>query len=530
MKCRKCGKEIIAQDSKETKERVVNKVKFKDTIKLSILTLISTPGKFTLLLIISLFFTLFLFFGITTYLYMEKISFDLVETKTSADYSTYNNRIIIRKEDNQPFTLDEIDSFRDIKNVSAVIENDIFFDSKVYYAFDEDVDLNYYASSAQPAENLKFTDLKYGRLPKNKDEVVLVLDRKYLNKDVYVALDGDAQPRICKVVGLLPTNADNSIYVHESLVDTIVERLEMNKTMIYFQSLPLDNSLAMLAQKYDWYVDNSLGDNEIRVETHTTQSGSSENNFVEKRYNDLGFYFSSNNNRLNLNNIDLIYHKYTYPPVEASSKTGKQYVYNVCVRTSTPSTNGFLNQKNYDLLKEFQTQHFQISLLVNNQKNLEKVVKEIEKDDSPYYCSVKGLIVNDKQVLLATTFETIVGVAIIALTLGLSAIVYIVLKNILNSQQKSFLIMRSLGIDGKNISIQIYVMLAFTLLISFVVIFFLWLLFKLRNFGGFFVGIHNSSFFVVLLIYIISTAVFAFLGFKYSTSVIHSSIVNKEME
>ena len=54
---------------------------------------------------------------------------------------------------------------------------------------------------------------------------------------------------------------------------------------------------------------------------------------------------------------------------------------------------------------------------------------EIEKDDSPYYCSVKGLIVNDKQVLLATTFETIVGVAIIALTLGLSAIVYIVLKN-----------------------------------------------------------------------------------------------------
>ena len=68
----------------------------------------------------------------------------------------------------------------------------------------------------------------------------------------------------------------------ESLVDTIVERLEMNKTMIYFQSLPLDNNLAMLAQKYDWYVDNSLGDNEIRVETHTTQSDSGENNKVEK--------------------------------------------------------------------------------------------------------------------------------------------------------------------------------------------------------------------------------------------------------
>jgi ABC-type multidrug transport system permease subunit len=190
--------------------------------------------------------------------------------------------------------------------------------------------------------------------------------------------------------------------------------------------------------------------------------------------------------------------------------------------------NCYVSPATYEKIMNFNLQNFQVSVLVDNETNVEKVVSKVET--GAYYCSAKALIVNENQVLLATVLEVVVVVAVIAISLGLSLIVYSIIKNILNSQHKAFLIMRSLGIDGKNISIQIYVMLAFTLLISFVVIFFLWLLFKLRNFGGFFVGIHNSSFFVVLLIYIISTAVFAFLGFKYSTSVIHSSIVNKEME
>lgn len=528
MICRKCGKEIINENINTSSNRVVNKVSFKDTVKLSILTLLSTPGKFILLLIITLFFTLFLFIGISTYLYMEKISYELVETSTSADTTSYNNRVIIRKEDNGVLTLDEIDSFRNIKNVSAVVENDIFFDSKIYYAFEEDVDINYYSSSIQPAENLKFIDLLFGRLPKNENEVVLVKDYKYLNKTVYIAADGDETPRACKVVGLLPTSENDAIYVHSSIVETIVERLEMNKTMIYFQTLPADNNLAMLARNYDWYVDDTLKDNEIRVESHTVQSSIGEDRFKEKVYQTIDFYFQSNNNKLNLDDMDLIYHKYTYPATESTVQSGKEYVFNVCVRTSTPSSNGYLNQKNYDKLMEFKTQHYQISLLVNNEKNLASVVSEIEQ--GPYFCSAKGLIENENQVLLATTFEVIVALAVILLTLGLSLIVYVVLKNVLNSQQKSFLIMRSLGIDGKNIAIQIFIELFFTLLISFVVVLALWLLFKLRNFGGFLTGIHNSSFLVVILIYVVSIVVFAILGFRYSASVISSSIVNKEME
>ena len=523
MFCSKCGKEIINENVATSNKRVVNKVNLKDTIKLSILTLLSTPSKFILLLIITLFFTLFMFVGVTTYLYMEKISFKLVETTTIADKSSYNNRVIIRKEDNGIFTSDEIEYFNNIKNVSSVVENDIFFDSKIYYAFDEDVDINYYSSLIQPAENLKFTDLLFGRLPKNENEVVLVRDYKYLNKTVYIAADGDEEPRVCKVVGLLPTSENDAIYVHSSIVDTINERLEMNKTMIYFQTLPDDMSLAMLATKYDWYVDNTLADNEIRVESHTVQSNSGEEQFKEKTYNTLDFYFQSNNNRLNLDDMDLIYHKYTYPATEFTVQTGKEYVYNVCVRTSTPSSNGYLNQKNYDALMAFKTDHYQISVLVNNEKNLESVVKEIEA--GPYFCSAKGLIENENQVLLATTFEVIVVIAVALLTLGLSMIVYAVIKNVLNSQQKTFLIMRSLGIDGKNISIQIYIELFFTLLISFGLIFGLWLLFKLRNFGGFFTGIHNSSFLVVILVYVVSIVVFGLLAFRYSANVISSSIV-----
>ena len=164
----------------------------------------------------------------------------------------------------------------------------------------------------------------------------------------------------------------------------------------------------------------------------------------------------------------------------------------------------------------------------NNETNVEKVVSKVET--GAYYCSAKALIVNENQVLLATVLEIIVVVAVIAISLGLSLIVYSIIKNILNSQHKAFLIMRSLGIDGNKIAIQVYIELAFTLVVNFVIAFVLWCVLKLRNFGGFFASMHKATFGTIFLIYVVSIVVFAILGFKYSSSVIKSSIVNKEME
>lgn len=529
MKCRKCGKELINENINTTNERVVNKITFKDNIRLAVQTLVSTPGKFILLFIITLFFNLFLFVGVTTYLYMENISKDLVETGTSADFSTYNNRIVVRKTNNQIFTSDEIDYFKTIKNVETVIENDIFFDSKIYYAFDEEVDYGYYTSPLQPSSTLKYTDLLWGRLPKNENEVVLTLGPSYLNKTVYVAVDGDESPRICKVVGLLPSSENDVIYVHNSIIADVVERIEMNNRMIYFKTLPADNALAMLARKYDWYVDENLSDTEIRVETHTNKTSQFESDLNQKLYPKLDFYFESNGEKIFFEDVNLIYHKYTYHSTENQSISGKEYIINkVCTRSNTPSTNGYLSPNNYKKLMEFQTLYYQISVLTKSEKDVEKVVAEIEKGE--YFCSSKALIENENQVLLATAFETIVAIAVIVIALGLSLIVYSVLKNVLNSQQKTFLIMRSLGIDGKNITSLIFIELSFTLVINFFIILIMWFVLKLRNFGGFFTGIHNSSFLVVLLIYVVSIVVFAILGFKYSANVISSSIVNKEME
>lgn len=528
MKCRKCGKEIINKEVITSSERVINKISFWDNFKLAIQTLVSTPGKFILLFIITIFFTLFLFIGSMTYLYMDDVAKNLVEIGTSADFSTYNSRIVVRKNNNQIFTVEDIEYFSKLKNVTAVIENDIFFDSKLYYAFDKDVDYDYYSSPAQPASNLKFTDLMYGRLPKNENEVVLAKGLKYLNKTVYIAVDGDAEPRVCKVVGLIPTSEDDTIYVHKSIVNTIVERIEMNAIMINFQIIPEDMNLAMLARNYDWYIDETLTDNQIRVETHTTKSSVGEEDFKETVYQNQNFYFESNKERIEMNKVEFIYHKYTYKAKEYTTMSGKEYVYNVCVRTNTPSSNGYLSPNNYKKLMDFQKLYFQISLLVNNEQNVSNVVKEVEKND--YFCSAKALIKNEDEALLATTFETVVAVAILAITFGLSFIVYAVLKNVLNSQQKTFLIMRSLGIDGQNITILIFLELIFTLVINFVLILGLWVLFKLRNFGGFFTGIHDSSFFIVLLIYAITIVVFGLLGFRYSANLKATSIANKEME
>lgn len=530
MICKKCGKEIIKTETNEQTnhaERIVQKVSFKDSCLLAVRTLLSTPSKFILLLVITLFFTLFLFFGNMTFLYMEDVAEDLVETTTSADKSTFNSRIIVRRTDNEPFTMDEIEKLGTIANVSAVVRNDIFFNSTLYVAFEEDVDYNYYQFPIQLSENLKSSDLMWGRLPKNENEVVLAMDYKYLNKTVYVVAEGALEPRICKVVGLLPTNSDKSIYIHSSIIDEIVERVEMNSIKISHRQIPADNTLASLAKPYDWYMDESLADNQIRVETHTTRSSSSEAPLVEYTWSDQNMYFSSNDHRIYLDYSELIYHKHTYPAVEETGLSGKEFVLHKCAAGTNPNI-AFLSKTNYEKLLEFNTQYFQISLIAKNEASVEGIVAEIEKGD--YFCSSKALVENEAQVLEATMLKTIVVVAIIVITIGLSFIVYIILRNILNSQQKSFLIMRSLGIDGSRITIQIYIELAFTLLINFIIIFILWLLFKFRNFGGFFSSVHHSGFTSILLIYVVTTVVFALLGFKYSTSVNNSAIVNKEME
>lgn len=515
--------------------RKIDKVSFKDTVGLAVRTLISTPSKFIFLLTIALFFTLFLFVGVMTYHYMVDVSFIILEEETTADTSSYNNRVIIRKDDNSIFTNEEINSFSEYKNVSAVIPNDIFFDTKINYAFDEEVSEQLYSEIILPSGVLKFSDLRYGRLPRNENEVVLVHDRDFLGKTVYMAVSGDDSPRVCTVVGLLPTSSNKAVYVHDNIIPSIVNRLEMNDVIYYYNFIPENRDLAMLAgRKYNWYIDESLGDDQLRVEWHIPSNVS---DVTSQPYlfdgMPIDLYFLSNNTTLQFEKMDIDFFIYSYPREENRVLTGKEELLEICDKTSRNNEMGsarncYVSPANYEKIMNFNLQNFQVSVLVDNETNVEKVVSKVET--GAYYCSAKALIVNENQVLLATVLEVVVVVAVIAISLGLSLIVYSIIKNILNSQHKAFLIMRSLGIDGNKIAIQVYIELAFTLVVNFVIAFVLWCVLKLRNFGGFFASMHKATFGTIFLIYVVSIVVFAILGFKYSSSVIKSSIVNKEME
>lgn len=516
--------------------RKLNKVSFSDTIGLAVKTLISTPSKFIFLLTIAMFFTLFLFVGVMTYHYMVDVSYLILEEETKADSTSYNNRIIVRKDDDSVFTNEEINSFYEYKNVSAVISNDIFFDTHIYYAFDDEVSEQLYSNIILPAGTLKFSDLRYGRLPKNEKEVVLVGSKDFLRKTVYLAIDGDEAPRECTVVGLLPQSSIGAVYVHDDIIPSIVNRLEMNKLEFYFKYIPENRDLAQLtSRQYDWYVDETLDDTQLRVEWHISSNVSEPAppviNYFEGMPTDI--YFISNNTTLDFEDMDIDFYTYRYPQEENKTLTGKEELLIICDKTSrrnefSSSINCYLSPANYEKVMNFNLQNFQISVLTDNETNVRKVTNRIEQGS--YYCSAKALIVNENQVLLATVLEVVVVVAVIVIALGLSLIVYSIIKNILNSQHKAFLIMRSLGIDGNRISVQVYIELAFTLLVNFVIAFVLWAVFKFRNFGGFFASMHKSTFGNVILIFAVSIVVFAVLGFKYSSSVIKSSIVNKEME
>ena len=520
----------------ETKKRTLNKVSFKDTVRLAVRTLMSTPSKFIFLLLITLFFTLFLFAGTATYLYMEDVNITILEEDSKADNTGYTNRIIVRRTDDEPMSLEEINKFHELKKTSAIIKDDILFDSKIYYAFDDEVSTDLYETIILPSSILSFNDLFRGRVPKSANEVVVVGESKFLNKTIYIALDGFDEPIECKVVGVMPKTEESALYLHDDILPEIIKRREMNSVPVYWPEgrEPNNNDLKQLyGIGYDWYIDDTLADNEFRIEKHTRKYTSSSMYQSSMDFEQVHFIFTSNNTELPFFYINVHVDTYLYEFNEPIYKSGLDRLKDICDKKSidndnNSSINAYVNKANYEKIMAFNMQNFQISVLANDEKDLRSIATEIEKGD--YYCTSKGLIVNQSQVLLSTVLKVVVIVAVIAISLGLALIVYAIMKNILNSQQKTFLIMRSLGIDGNKITIQIYIELAFTLVVNFIIAFILWCTFKIRNFGGFFTSINEANFATILLIYAFSIAVFTILGFKYSSSVIASSIVNKEME
>lgn len=512
----------------ETKNsRTMNKIIFSDVIKLSIINLLSTPTKLILLFLISLFFSSFLLVSLMAYNYMDQVALKITNIKTSADGSNYNNRIVVKKLDKSTFSNSEIEEIKKIKNVSSIVKEDIFFDKVVQYAFDDDVDDMNYESPIIPVSVIKNRDLRYGRLPKNANEVVLVGPRKLLHQKVYFIVDGDLELREAKVVGLLPQSSSQTFYIHNDIYESILEKLEMSSVFLGFKEESDDNELMMLSTNYDWYIDDTLGDDELIVTSHTTKADDNELYYSEKPYLSREFVFESNNKQL-LFTLQMTYKKYVYDKEEDKFLKGKDKLEFICNESRIGTRRAYLSTANYLKLKEFLQVSNQISILTKNEESVKQVVNELEKMD--YYCSAKALIENKDTSMIAQGLKIAVILIELVLIIGIVLIMNVIIRNVLNSQQKSFLVMRSLGIDGNNITLQVYAELFFMLLTNFTMILLMWIIFKNRNFGGFFVTIHKSSNLSLLLIFFISTLVFSFIGYKYSNNVIKSTIVNKEME
>jgi hypothetical protein len=88
--------------------------------------------------------------------------------------------------------------------------------------------------------------------------------------------------------------------------------------------------------------------------------------------------------------------------------------------------------------------------------------------------------------------------------------------------------MRSLGIDGKKIRIQIFAQLLILALISFLMLFITWVIIRLRQRYFFLEIIAKLELIHILTVGLIVFVLAAFLALRYSKRLIMSTIVAKE--
>ncbi len=441
-----------------------------DTLKIALSNILSVPKKsFFSGLIITMMIISFIFaYGLT----LKEQNTSLVDDAPFFE-NTFQSRIVVNKRDDSAFSAEELIDIGKLEYVREVVNYDLVFDStyvSVYYNPETKQD-DFHFYKVLPSAGLDEFDLLRGELPKNQNEIVISendiydigdyieISNRYIIK-LYQEIETD-QFRF-KIVGVVKQSltledAKNEMYFH---LDAL---LEMRYTAFAENAqkyLVIDNTY-MYAIVNDIRVDNSLEDDEVlaydmmffdicrdlgyRKEViDDFDAGLCDFEYIADR--DFGINVFTSYENLNapleivLNSVPI------YPHIFG------QGVY--------------VNRATYDKL--FDDDVYQPTVVVYDMFEAKQVKEELEEMGyNVFYPS--GVIDEDD------ALSIVIRNLQLALTLGLTVLVvyfvgYFVMRNVIISKKKDYLIYRSVGASKKTISNVLAVEILYLTLVSFIVV------------------------------------------------------------
>jgi ABC-type lipoprotein export system ATPase subunit len=459
------------------------KVSLGGLFTLSLRNLLRTPRR-TL-------FTTLIFIFITAVFVMIYGSFTaIINGDTSSWNNTFANvnesRIIVTNYDQEPFTIQELETISNLNNVVYVNNHDVVNDKFIIaYYISEDgwiYDDSFYMN---PALSLKAQELEEGRLPQNATEVVVENNSAYQIGDtvnysvIYLDIWGEAtseatisqKTKQLTVVGITQTRSmyySENMYFHQDFLES--NEVISASYLFNYNLREFNQELGFTTTEDFFYgsylfgameVDNNLEDNQVSIYVGV--------------FSDLKEYYGELNelNGLEIDNLtieDLNTQGLTLTIVTAFDQKEMDIEIESVHMDTYPESSYYItkmNQNTFDAI--FNDDIYQISVHAYDKYDAEKVISQL-KDlgfNVIYPTDIVDPWAQLDQILLGVVF----GVYMVVLMFGIYLIVYAILKNIQQSKQKDHVILRSIGASQKHLNRVTLLELFTTMAVAYVLVF-----------------------------------------------------------
>lgn len=395
-------------------------------------------------------------FNIVSKLLLLLLVFVFVSVSTTAAYTGFKNqndeqnkfgynqffqnnaedRIVVKKDDNTAMTAKDIKKLEALSNIKYIEQNDAIADTSLYIE-NQNVYIEGFPKSATGFNG----DVDFGRLPKEKNEILIVGNTEYMfqgsdlasviDKEYKLNLNTGDKSFTVKIVGIknkVATDgyAAGEIYLAEDLMKEITAATYRNYSQV---DVTINNN------KYD-------GNYEYRILPNSNVPKGEA--YVPQEINNLFKSGSSLRQLIQIQVKNIYFTAVMTPKITASFNKNSIKRLTGFSTYEDHSMEIFVNQE--DFITLFDQGNFQNSVYVTDVKKIEKTASEIQA------LGFKPLVLKDYlQDFGGQEILQIVQIPLLIIfVVGIFFIAYFVTRLILKSRGAYFTILRILGLDKEN--------------------------------------------------------------------------------
>lgn len=492
---------------KETNEKATPKnykTKIIDVLRIAFNNVFSVPKKSIFTMIILMFMISILFFS-----YSNVVSERNKPYTSSTNYfnNTHESRIIVTKGTNELFSQADIEEIAGVDLVRTVINNDVVFDTRLIntvhndeYDFDE-----FYYYKILSAKSLDEFDLISGSLPVEDYEVVIGDNGVYEVGD-YINVANSYRLReyeglktnqfVYKIVGITSESITyddpyHTLYFsNNALLDmawsSIYESsqiyLKIEGTEIYdtpnerWITPLLDGSVDIMKNTYGLanaiWIDNSLEDNVVLTFDMMFFDMCRDFGFKKEVVLDMDAGLCNADDFIDA-------HEITISTITAF-ENDKQFDDFVII--SDPSANSqlglmYMNEATYQ--NYFGENSYQVTAIVHNVFDGKMVVEDLE--ELGYKVFYPSIIVDDDDATSILLNNIKLSLFVVGTITGIYFVGYFVIRNVIMSKQKDYIIFRSVGSTKNTIKLMLQAENFYLTIISTVIVMTVLIILELTN-------------------------------------------------